>query len=216
MLLTSENTAPDRRVGLRALGLASAVALAACGSQGSDADRVDATDTTVATETPTMSDAMAAPDVTEASSTMQPAEYVAAAASGDMYEIQASRLAEKHSKNDGLRDFAEQMIKDHEATMAKLKPIAQEAGAPVPTAMQPRHAQMISALETASRTDDGSFDRLYREQQIIAHEEAVTLHRGMSNRTDASVALAGFARETLPKVEQHLAMLQAMPADAAQ
>ncbi|WP_188946079.1 DUF4142 domain-containing protein, partial [Polymorphobacter multimanifer] len=136
------------------------------------------------------------------------------AASGDKYEIESSRLALQHSRDVGLRAFAQQMIIDHEATTAQLTPIASAAQLPLPTDMIPRHAQQIEALQAASQSNDGSFDRLYRQQQLAAHTEAANLHRAMSNRSDAPDGLSTFARETLPKVESHRTMLADMPETA--
>ena len=51
------------------------------------------------------------------------------------------------------------------------------------------------------------FDGVYLDQQIAAHNEAVALHRGFQDNTDAPT-LAAHAREVLPKIEAHLARAQ--------
>lgn len=47
------------------------------------------------------------------------------------------------------------------------------------------------------------FDKVYIDQQVAAHEEAVTLNRGFADNSDAP-ALAAHARTVLPKIEAHL------------
>lgn len=144
---------------------------------------------------------------------IDPQTYVATAASADMYEIRASEMAVKRTRSDSVRDFAQRMMTEHRATTEQLARAAAATGIQVPAQMLPRHAQMLESLETATRGNDpAAFDRLYLEQQRTAHAEAVDLHRNMTGRADLPAELATFARETLPKVEGHLAMLTDMPA----
>ncbi len=205
--------------------LTTALALGACGQggrgseqAGEQADGTDAATGDMATSTasPTTprtggtggmgaDPAMRAGSASDPSmAAMQPASYVASAASGDMFEIESSQLALKKSRDPAVQSFASQMVKDHRATTAQLKEAAKAADATVPTQMQPRHAQMLTALTNAGGAD---FDRLYWEQQRTAHAEAVDLHRAMSQRGDLPGGLSGFAKSTLPKVEGHYRML---------
>lgn len=215
--MTTSTHRPARAASI-ALLLASAFTLAACGgsSDGNDPNRSGATDidvTTTPAGTTATANGVTTTDTT-ADAAITPSTYVTNPASGDKYEIESSRLALQHSRDVGLRAFAQQMITDHEATTAQLTTIAGSAQLPVPTEMIPRHAQQIEALRSASQSNDGSFDRLYRQQQIAAHTEAANLHRAMSTRSDAQDGLSSFARETLPKVESHRTMLAGMPETA--
>lgn len=132
--------------------------------------------------------------------------YVPNAAMGDMYEIQAAEIALEKSKNAGVRDLATMIRTDHTAASQAFKPLAREAAPEVelPTALDERRQGMIDNLRSASPDD---FDRVYLDQQVAAHQEAVTLHRGFSDNADAP-AVAGHARTVLPKIEAHLAEAQ--------
>ncbi len=57
--------------------------------------------------------------------------------------------------------------------------------------------------EPVGQTSAADFDKTYIDQQVAAHEGAVTLHRGFSDKTDVP-ALAEHARTVLPKIEAHL------------
>src|SRR5690606_42132389 len=70
----------------------------------------------------------------------------------------------------------------------------------VPTELDERRQGMIDNLRAASAED---FDRVYIDQQVAAHNEAVTLHRGFSDNSDAP-QLAQHAGTVLPKIEAHL------------
>jgi putative membrane protein len=143
--------------------------------------------------------------------------FVQTAASGDMFEIRSSQLAMKESENRQVRDFAQLMVKDHQASTAALKQAVSEGarGTTVPTEMMPRHAQMLRALEQAANgTDAAAFDRLYLEQQRTAHAEALDLHRSMAARGDMPAPLKAFADATAKTVEGHHQSLMQMPAAA--
>lgn len=141
--------------------------------------------------------------------------YVQTAASGDIFEIRSSQLALKQGQDRQVRDFAQRMIRDHQASTAALKQAVSEGaqGTAIPTAMLPRHAEMLRTLEQAGNgSDKAAFDRLYVEQQRTAHAEALDLHRGMAARADAPAPLKAFADATARTVEGHHQSLMQMPA----
>jgi putative membrane protein len=140
---------------------------------------------------------------------MDPATFVATAASSDMYEIRSSELALKQATMPRLQQFAGQMVSEHKATTAQLTKAVADAGGnlAMPGEMMPRHAEMLRELEGASPAD---FDRLYLEQQRRAHAEALDLHRLMASQGNGPAPLVRFASETAPKVEMHYKMLTDM------
>lgn len=133
--------------------------------------------------------------------------YVAAAAMGDMYEIQSAEIAPERSQSPQVRELAEMIRTDHTQASASLKQVAPQAApeAEVPTELDERRKGMIDNLRSAPQAE---FDRTYRAQQVAAHEEALTLHRGFADNEDGG-ALAEHARTVVPKIEMHLRMAQA-------
>ncbi len=128
--------------------------------------------------------------------------YVPNAAMGDMYEIQASDIALQRSQNAGVKALATMIRADHAAASEQFKAKAPTAAPDValPTALDERRQGLIDNLRSASAAD---FDRVFLDQQIAAHQEALTLHRGFSDNADAP-ALAEHARMVVPKIEGHL------------
>ena len=57
---------------------------------------------------------------------------------------------------------------------------------------------LIDNLRSASAAN---FDAAWLDQQIAAHNEALTLHRGFSTQDSP---LAAHARSVIPKIEAHL------------
>lgn len=128
--------------------------------------------------------------------------YVPNAAEGDMYEIQAADIALERTQNAQVRELAQMIKTDHTQASESFKRIAPQAAPDVtmPTELDERRQGLLDNLRSASAAD---FDRVYLDQQVAAHNEAVTLHRGFSDNTDAPM-LAEHARMVLPKIEAHL------------
>jgi putative membrane protein len=66
--------------------------------------------------------------------------------------------------------------------------------------LEPAQRTMLRQLE---RARDGDFDRMYLNQQIPAHQQALTLHRNYA-RTGEGRALRQTARGIVPVVQTHL------------
>jgi len=132
-----------------------------------------------------------------------------AAQAGDM-EMQASTLAQDKASGATVKDFAAQMLKDHNAAAADLKQLAQEKGVDLPTAPASSDKKQLESLGRLSGT---AFDRAYADNVgVKAHIEAVTLFRNASQKaSDADVK--AFALKTLPTLEHHLDMARRMDAE---
>lgn len=128
--------------------------------------------------------------------------YVPNAAEGDMYEIQAADIAMERSQNAQVRELARMIKTDHTQASEAMKRIAPQAAPDVqmPTELDERRQGLLDNLRSASVEN---FDRVYLDQQVAAHNEALTLHRGFSDNTDAP-QLAEHARTVVPKIEMHL------------
>lgn len=161
-------------------------------------------------------DAVSAPVGQTSAATMganMASAYVPNAAMGDMYEIQAADIALERSKDAQVRELAQMIKTDHTAASQAFKAAAPQAAPDVqlPTELDERRKGLIDNLRSAAAAD---FDKAYIDQQVAAHQEAVTLHRGFSDNTDAPT-LAEHARTVLPKIEAHLQRAQALQASMA-
>jgi putative membrane protein len=180
-------------------GLAAALALSACTNKSND----EATsNTTVAVEaTPS-----AAPTTTAAPTT--PQGFVDAAASSDMYEIEAGKLAQQMGHGENVKAFGAMMVKDHTASSKKLKDAVGQAGngLSVPIAMAPAQQSQLDALKNAG----DSFDMTYAQQQVAAHQAALTLLTDQSN-SGTVPQLKSFAAGVLPVVQHHYDEAKKLP-----
>src|ERR1700740_2946036 len=64
--------------------------------------------------------------------------FVDGAGQGDMYEIQAAKIAEQKSKSADVKAFAKMMVADHTALEAEMKPLIAKAGKTAPTELDQR------------------------------------------------------------------------------
>lgn len=132
------------------------------------------------------------------------ADYLARAASLDLFEIEASKLALARARTARTRDFAGMMIRAHTGTSAQLSFAGRRLNLLPATVMQPRHRAMIGQLAASA-----DFDVAYRRQQLAAHEDALRLHSGYAAR-GRSPTLRPVAANAVPIIRRHLALLRRM------
>jgi putative membrane protein len=195
---------PMKRILISAAALASILAVGACNNKD-NTGAANSDPGTSAAPVNAAQDAMSAPVGETSAVTMGRTTdgFVTGAATGDMYEIQAAKLAQTMSNSDAVKAFAATMIKDHTATSAKLKATLPTSGANVtpPTTLDERRQGMIDNLKAAG----ADFDKTYIAQQKAAHEEMLTLLKTYADNGD-NAALKALAAETAPKVQMHLDM----------
>jgi putative membrane protein len=130
--------------------------------------------------------------------------FVDAAATSDMYEVEAGRIALQRSQSADVKAFAQKMIDAHTATTAELKSDLASGNIAVtpPAHLDDRRQGLIDDLRGAKAVD---FDSRYISQQVDAHNEVAIVFRGYARGGD-NAALKKFAAKTLPDIEHHLAM----------
>ncbi|MBS0363241.1 MAG: DUF4142 domain-containing protein [Proteobacteria bacterium] len=132
------------------------------------------------------------------------AAFVSNASQSDMYEVQAAQIAEKRSKNKAIQDFAKMMVKDHAKSTSLLKPAAAAAKQTPADKLDNRRQGFIDHLNSAS---DADFDKVYVDQQVAAHKEALDLMQGYA-KDGSDAGLKGVAANIAPTVQMHLDKIQ--------
>jgi putative membrane protein len=134
--------------------------------------------------------------------------FVSNASQGDMYEIQAAKIAETRSKNADVKAFAKQMITDHTALTKSMKPLVLAAGQTPADKLDQRRQGLIDNLKSAS---DADFDKTYVDQQVASHEEALDLMQGYA-KDGSDPGLKNGASHAVPKVQMHLDKIKSIQA----
>lgn len=146
-------------------------------------------------------------------------EFTRLAAMSDRFEIASSRLAQQKAQGAEVKQFAERMVQDHTRTTQELQQLMQQLpgaaqggqptgaqGGPQHEGLDQQHAALLQQLQQASGAE---FDRLYVRQQVMAHQQAVDMFQNFSRSGD-NPQLKQWAAKTLPDLQQHLQMAQAL------
>ncbi|WP_380875836.1 hypothetical protein ACFB49_06200 [Sphingomonas sp. DBB INV C78] len=130
------------------------------------------------------------------------------AASSDAFEIATSNLALEKAQSRTIKTFAQQMVKAHTESTAKLKAAAGSASPAItPDAtLTPAQQGKLTALEGKSGAE---FDQAYATEQVAAHQAALDALRSYSASADVP-ALGAFATAMAPVVAAHLNMAKSL------
>jgi putative membrane protein len=132
--------------------------------------------------------------------------YVPAAAMADMYEVEAGKIAADRAKDPKVKAFGQMMVKDHTKSTADLKAALATAKLDItpPAELDQRRKGMLDNLKAAG---DADFDLAYLHQQLAAHLEALTLHKGYADHGDND-GLKAVAAKIAPVVQMHIDQLK--------
>lgn len=134
--------------------------------------------------------------------------FVDDASAAGVGEIQAGQLAQqKKGVAKDVKEFADMMVKDHTTANNQLKAIAQSKRMEV--SADPSVMDKIKTMILDLRSK--SFDQAYANNQVKAHEAAITLFQKEA-REGKDADLKAFASATLPTLETHLAGAKALAA----
>ena len=133
------------------------------------------------------------------------ADFVNEVAISDMFEIEASKLAEQKGSAQE-KSFAQQMVTDHTKTSTELKQLvgSGKVKAELPTALDNSLENKLDRLKEASGR---SFSSYFVSYQVSAHKDAVSLFERYAKGGD-NAELKDWAGKTLPTLQHHLDMAQ--------
>jgi putative membrane protein len=128
--------------------------------------------------------------------------FVAQANLGAPFQIDSGRIAEQKGMTPAIRDYAHLMVVSHVPVVDALNKVLQRKGltAPPNPLLHGAYDAMINSLKAEQGR---AFDRDYVDGQVQYQEGNAALFRyEIENGTDSD--LKEFARQTLPKIEDHL------------
>ncbi len=135
-------------------------------------------------------------------------EFADKAAKSDAFEIAAAKLAKTHSDSADVKKFAATMIEGHTGSTARIKAAAAKAKPEIkPDATLTSDQQ--STLDDLGKLKGSDFDKAYIDNQIAAHEDALSLMKSYADKGDTP-SLKAAAGEIAPVVQKHLDMARAL------
>ena len=132
--------------------------------------------------------------------------FADAAAASDTFEIETSKLAATKAQSAKVKRFAEQMIKAHTESTAKLKTAAGAAQIVPAARLDPMQQQALDALGAKS---GAAFDTAYAAAQVEGHQKTLDALKAYAPGGDVP-ALKAFATELVPIVTGHLNMAKGL------
>ena len=121
-------------------------------------------------------------------------------------EVQAAQLAEQRATSPQIKQFAQRMLTDHTAANTELQQIAKQADISLPAQPTSKDAAEGQKLRGVTGT---AFDQAYAQGQLQDHRETVELFQKEAS-SGQDPALKAFAQKTLPILQQHLQMVEAL------
>jgi putative membrane protein len=185
-------------------------------SAASSPHQRDATSTNAAEATPSANpepSSAATPhqrQVTKEGQTMKavtPESFASQAAIIGKAEIELGQIALKNTQDEGVRKYAQRMVKDHSAADQKLKAIAAKQSLQLPQSLDREHESLKAKLQSLKGED---FDREYVKAMANGHDKAVALFESASQQTQMPGELKQFAASTLPTLEEHKEMAHSL------
>jgi putative membrane protein len=130
------------------------------------------------------------------------AKFLVEAIRIDLAHERLGELAAQRSESERVRHFGERLCSDHGHAMEATAELAQAlnvAGPPEPGAPAEQQYQSLAQLS------GGAFDQAFIDAMIERHRDAIAKFKKEVEDGD-DLDVTGFARATLPKLEDHLAM----------
>jgi putative membrane protein len=123
------------------------------------------------------------------------------AASSSLAQIEVARLVLKSTKNAGVVEFAQRIVREHTDTLDRLRSVVSSRGLELPAAATGRHADLVTKLAgvAPAERDEAFIHRL----GLDAHKEAIALtERHVQEGQDPE--LKRYAEQTLQPLRDQM------------
>ncbi|MCC2545906.1 DUF4142 domain-containing protein [Hymenobacter sp. BT175] len=130
------------------------------------------------------------------------AEFMVAAASGGMLEVELGQLAQQKGTTPAVKIFGQDMVKQHTEANTAIKALAQQKGLTLPAGLSEEQQETYKELSGLTGT---AFDKRYASLMVDDHKKTVDEFEDMSEEAyDGDIR--GLAAKYAPVLKQHLEM----------
>ncbi len=127
-------------------------------------------------------------------------DFIANAAKGNRAEVTLGKMVASKTKDPSVRQFAQQMVKDHSAALNELTQLAQSKNITLPEGLPDDATALQSKLSSASGK---ALDKDYMDSMVDDHKKDISEFQDASqNAKDPDVKQ--WAAKTLPTLQAHL------------
>jgi putative membrane protein len=126
---------------------------------------------------------------------------------GNFSEVALGRIIQNRGSTGQVRQFGSMLVSDHSKGLAQAQQIAARLRLRIPATLTPeaRHEQVV-----LRHLSGRAFDREVRRYMINDHRMDIAAFKAQARSGDR--ATAGYAAATVPVMQKHLAMAQAIRA----
>ena len=132
--------------------------------------------------------------------------FLIKAASCGHAQIEIGKLADKRANSAKVKEFAAQMVRDHQACYDKLAETIKNRKIAIVSGFE-KDAQ--ADIDRLGKLQGAEFDREFLAYVIKTHEEGVAIFEAQANN-GKNAEIRTFAAENLPKIQEHLKEAQAL------
>jgi putative membrane protein len=134
--------------------------------------------------------------------------FIKKAADGGMTEVELGQIAAKNAQQQEVKDFGNQMVKDHGKANNDLKAVAGKLKVPVPEKVSAKHQAKIDKM---AKMTGAAFDQAYVQDMVKDHELDIAEFEA-ADKEVKDADLKKFIEKTVPVMKHHLAMVKKLAA----
>lgn len=133
-------------------------------------------------------------------------EFINKTAEGNIMEVLGGNLAAENAANPRIKAYGKMLAKDHTASDKKLQSIADQKNITLPDKLPADKQQHMDMMKDQK---GDAFDRHYISMMIEDHKEDIEAFKAASKNI-ADPKLVEFAKNSLPVLQKHLDMAEAI------
>ena len=135
-------------------------------------------------------------------------------AAANKLEIQQAQAAAKKATTPTVRQYAQQLLKDHKANAQKLQQVAKQAGVTLAdTGAQTTTESQSATMGELEGKSGKEFDQAFIAAQITAHEQNIDKIRNQLLPSTDQPAVRDYLQQTASAMEGHLASAKQLQQD---
>ncbi len=131
-------------------------------------------------------------------------KFIKKAADGGMTEVELGQLAAEKGGSSDVKDFGNEMVKDHTKINDNLKEVAGKLNVQVPAAVSAKHKATIDKMSGMSGAD---FDSAYVKEMVKDHKKDIAEFEEASKEVKND-DLKKFIDDSMSMMKDHLAKIE--------
>ncbi len=131
-------------------------------------------------------------------------KFIKKAADGGMTEVELGKVAAEKGGSDEVKDFGNQMVKDHTQINDNLKAVAAKMNVTVPTEVSAKHKAL---MEKMSGMSGAAFDKAYVREMVKDHKKDIA-EFNEADKMAKNSDLKSFIEDSMATMKGHLEKIE--------